>query len=495
MRRSRAGMAVAFSVCALLSARAFAAPAKDARALARRVDAVLAARWAEAKIEPAAVADDGEFLRRVSLDLIGKIPTAAEARAFLDDPTPDKRIGLVERLLDGPSYTRRATELWRQLLLPEADTEDQARLFSRNFEAWLRRKVADEAGYDRIVREILTAKVSGNGMDRGDDAPAGLTEASPAAYYLAKENKPEKLAAGVTRVFLGIRLECAQCHDHPFAPWKKGQFWGFAAFFAGVAPSEPGQNRASAADARQDSSPGPRADDPGDEDRREGRAPRRLDAGLAAPRRRPRSARRLAHGAREPVLRPGGRQPRLGAVLRPRADRAGRRPRRRGRPRVRRLARRARRAVPAPRPRPEVPGPRPDGDAGLPPLERGAGTARRLARAGLDLGGAGAGAGVFADAGQGPVSRAAFRQLEAGHGRWRGALGGRSPGPVPRPVRQPRGAGDRGPDDDPPGADDDERVVHRRGDEPEAGGGYSARSPRRLSWTRRGGSRRSTSPR
>ncbi len=84
--------------------------AKDARALTARIDAVLAARWAEAKIRPAAVADDGEFLRRVSLDLIGKIPTAAEARDFLDDPSKDKRLALVERLLDSPAYTTRATE-------------------------------------------------------------------------------------------------------------------------------------------------------------------------------------------------------------------------------------------------------------------------------------------------------------------------------------------------------------------------------------------------
>ena len=69
------------------------------------------------------IADDGEFLRRVSFDLVGKIPTAAEARDFLDDPSPDKRLTLVERLLDSPAYTTRATQLWRELLLPEADTE------------------------------------------------------------------------------------------------------------------------------------------------------------------------------------------------------------------------------------------------------------------------------------------------------------------------------------------------------------------------------------
>lgn len=204
--------------------------ARDARGLTARIDAVLTARWAEAKVRPVAVADDGEFLRRVSLDLIGKIPTAAEARDFLDDPSPDKRLTLVERLLDSPAYTTRATELWRQLLLPEADTEDQARQVAGNFEAWLRRKVAEEAGYDRIVREILTTKLDG----RNPGALAGRADPSPAAYYVAKEGKPENLAAGAARVFLGVRLECAQCHNHPFARWKREEFWGFAAFFAGV---------------------------------------------------------------------------------------------------------------------------------------------------------------------------------------------------------------------------------------------------------------------
>jgi Protein of unknown function (DUF1549)/Protein of unknown function (DUF1553) len=200
----------------------------DAASLTARIDAVLAARWAEAKIRPAAVADDGEFLRRVSLDLIGKIPTAAEARDFLDDPSKEKRRALVERLLDSPAYTTRATETWRKLLLPEADTDDQARQFVGDFEAWLRKKVIEEAGYDRIVREILTAKLNA----RNADSVIGRLEPSPAAYYSAKGGKPENLAGGVARVFLGIRLECAQCHKHPFASWKQEQFWSLAAFFA-----------------------------------------------------------------------------------------------------------------------------------------------------------------------------------------------------------------------------------------------------------------------
>lgn len=235
----RAWIVVALLIPGALEARAAdvreghldsAASARDARALSARIDALLAARWAAAKVRPVPIADDGEFLRRVSLDLIGKIPTAAEARDFVDDPSADKRIALVERLLDSPAYTSRATELWRQVLLPEADTEDQARLVAGNFEAWLRKKVVEEAGYDRIVREILTVKLDA----RNTNMRGGQADPSPAAYYTAKEGKPENLASGAARVYLGIRLECAQCHNHPFAKWKREQFWGFAAFFAGV---------------------------------------------------------------------------------------------------------------------------------------------------------------------------------------------------------------------------------------------------------------------
>ncbi len=210
--------------------------ARDARALAARIDAVLAARWAKAGIRPAAISDDGEFLRRVSLDLVGKIPTAAEARDFLDDPAPGKRAALIDRLLDSPAYTSHATEVWRRMLLPEADTDDDARPFASTFAGWLRRKVVEDAGYDRIVREILTAKLDApqSDLDIANGVVRAVPSPSPAAYYLAKGRKPESLAAGTARVFLGVRLECAQCHNHPFASWKREQFWSLAAFFAEV---------------------------------------------------------------------------------------------------------------------------------------------------------------------------------------------------------------------------------------------------------------------
>src|SRR5262249_2917814 len=108
---------------------------------------------------PAPPADDAEFLRRIYLDLVGKIPTAAEARAFLDDPTPDKRGRLVKTLLESPAYPTHATETYRAMLLPEAETDAQVRQLTPTFDAWLRKRIAEDVGYDQVVREVLTVRL------------------------------------------------------------------------------------------------------------------------------------------------------------------------------------------------------------------------------------------------------------------------------------------------------------------------------------------------
>jgi hypothetical protein len=209
------------------------AAANEARALAGQIDRLLAAKWAAAKVVPARPADDAEYLRRVYLDLVGMIPTAAEARDFLDDSSEDKRSRLVESLLDSPAYLTHATASYRTLLLPEADSGGGLGGAVGTFEAWLRKKVSDGVGYDQIVREVLTVRLGALGR-RGGNAQDPRAEPSPLAYYVAKDAKPENLAAGAARTFLGVRLECAQCHKHPFDHWTREEFWSLAAFFAGV---------------------------------------------------------------------------------------------------------------------------------------------------------------------------------------------------------------------------------------------------------------------
>jgi hypothetical protein len=204
---------------------------KDAMALAATIDRHVVSGWEANKIQPAPIATDAEFVRRVYLDLAGRIPSVAEVRAFLDDKRPDKRQQLVEQLLEGPRCVAHFTNVWRSLLLPETSNNLQAGFLTPGFETWLRAKLQQNTPYDAMVRELLTVPMDGRGrnpLGQPNGAP------SPIAFYLTKEVKPENLAAAVSRLFLGVKIECAQCHNHPFAEWKRDQFWSFAAFFAGL---------------------------------------------------------------------------------------------------------------------------------------------------------------------------------------------------------------------------------------------------------------------
>jgi hypothetical protein len=207
----------------------------DAQQLAARIDQLIAARWTAAGVKPAPEADDAEFLRRVYLDLAGRIPRVLEARDFLDDTTPDKRHRLVDRLLDDPDYAyqyvNHFTAVWRALLLAQTNNQ-QVQFFLPRFEAWLRDRVRSNTPYDVLVRELLTAPVSFAARNPGQFAKE--REPSALAFYQANDLKPENLAASTTRLFLGVKLECAQCHDHPQDHWTRKQFWEYAAFFSGL---------------------------------------------------------------------------------------------------------------------------------------------------------------------------------------------------------------------------------------------------------------------
>lgn len=208
---------------------------REAQQLAARIDELVTARWAAAGVKPAPVADDAEFLRRVYLDLAGRIPRVVEVRDFLDDSAPDKRHRLVDRFLDdldhAYQYVNHFTTVWRSLLLVQTNNQQVQFLLPR-FEAWLRDRVRTNMPYDVMVRELLTAPV--NFTARNPGQLANQREPSPLAFYQANDLKPENLAASTTRLFLGVKLECAQCHDHPHDHWTRKQFWEYAAFFSGL---------------------------------------------------------------------------------------------------------------------------------------------------------------------------------------------------------------------------------------------------------------------
>jgi hypothetical protein len=231
----------------LLAAPARAAAA-DPQALADRIDRRLEAAFQKARAVPSPRADDAEFLRRAYLDLTGRIPAPSAVHEFLSDKDPDKRRKLIDRLMETPRHAAHFARVWRALLLPEADGDAPARVFQPGFEAWLRHRFRDNVGYDRLVRDLLATPISADPKFPQPVLPRP-EDPNPLALFAAKEARPENLAAATARQFLGVQLECAQCHDHPFARWSRQQFWQQAAFFAGLRRHGPGAFAALSEDA------------------------------------------------------------------------------------------------------------------------------------------------------------------------------------------------------------------------------------------------------
>ncbi len=209
------------------------APAPDPQALADRIDRLLDERREREHVVPAGPASDEEFFRRLSLDLKGRIPTADEVRGFLADARPDKRVLAIDEFLASQEHARHFSRVWRALLMPEADVEPQLRYLEPGLEAWLQERRLNRVGFDAMVRELLAVPIVGP-----DEPPQmvlrDLRRPNPLAFLAAKSVDPAKIASAATRLFLGLRLECAQCHDHPFDAWTQEQFWNQAAFFAGI---------------------------------------------------------------------------------------------------------------------------------------------------------------------------------------------------------------------------------------------------------------------
>lgn len=208
-----------------------AAPARDWRPTAEAVDAAFDAALSAAGVTPAGPSDDGEFLRRVRLDLTGTLPTAQEARAFLADATPGKRERKVEELLASDDYATAWSHWWYRVLtgltpgatMQRGQADNGGALLrgpaNDTFQAWLLEQVRANRPYDAFVHDLLTA--------------TGRTNANGATGFYARwEGKPNELAGAVSKTFLGVKIQCAQCHDHMYEPtWKQKDFQGMASFF------------------------------------------------------------------------------------------------------------------------------------------------------------------------------------------------------------------------------------------------------------------------
>jgi Protein of unknown function (DUF1549) len=175
----------AFALCLFTAGPAVAAaPARSPEELAVRIDARLDESFRAKRITPAPPALDAEFLRRVYLDVVGRIPTIAEARAFLDDPAADKRERLVETLLAGPGYAAHAARVWRAFLVPQATANLPTQYLGVGVEAWLREQFRAGHTDDRVVRDLLTARL--DYLDWSPDKrPRPAAGLSPVGFYQA----------------------------------------------------------------------------------------------------------------------------------------------------------------------------------------------------------------------------------------------------------------------------------------------------------------------
>ncbi len=159
------------------------------------------------------------------LDLAGVAPPVAEIRAFLSDDGSDKREQLIDRLLRSPQYANHMASRWNEILLPpDAQTQGQQQDNVAALHDWLRKQFRDNTPYDYLVGGFLTA--------------GGAGDTGPAIFYTSHSLEPEKLAAATSRIFMGIQLQCAQCHDHPFDRWTQKDFWRYAAFFSQLKQSD-----------------------------------------------------------------------------------------------------------------------------------------------------------------------------------------------------------------------------------------------------------------
>ena len=176
-------------------------------------------RLQELGIQPSAPVDDSTFMRRVYLDTIGTLPTAAEARAFLTNTAGDKRSKLIDELLQRPEYAEFWAMKWTDLL--RADKLKVTPQGTVGLTRWLRQQFRENRPYNEFVREIITAQ-------------GPVQNEGPVAFFKSVDS-PEVAARSVSQLFLGVRIECAQCHHHPSERWGQDDYAGFVGFFTGVA--------------------------------------------------------------------------------------------------------------------------------------------------------------------------------------------------------------------------------------------------------------------
>ncbi len=196
------------------------APA-DSNTVAAEVDRLILRDLRHSGVTPVDRCNDADFLRRTTLDITGQLPSPRDVTIFSLDPATDKREVLIEHLLRSPEYGKNWARYWRDVVYMPA-TDIRARIAQADFERWMALRLNSGVGWDRIVTAMLTAT--------GD-----VREHPETALLIAQGGQSEEIAAEACRIFLGIQMQCANCHDHPSDVWKRDQFHQLAAYFPRIA--------------------------------------------------------------------------------------------------------------------------------------------------------------------------------------------------------------------------------------------------------------------
>ncbi|MEQ9409893.1 MAG: DUF1549 domain-containing protein [Fuerstiella sp.] len=189
------------------------------------VDAKIRQGYEDNEIEASPIATDEEWVRRVYLDIVGRIPSLTEVTEFLADESPRKRPVLIDRLLESPDYVRNLTTIWTNNCVGRGEPRGNNRAFSRTgMEKFFREAFARNVPWDEVVIDLVTSE--GHWEENG-----------AVNYTLAQMQMPDEavqLTAKTTKLFLGMQVQCTQCHNHPFNNWQQSQFWEFNSFFRQV---------------------------------------------------------------------------------------------------------------------------------------------------------------------------------------------------------------------------------------------------------------------
>lgn len=195
------------------------APVTELPPVKNFIDELVFANLKEIGVPPSAVCDDATFLRRVSLDIAGRVPTPEEAAEFLQSTAPDKRDLAIDTLLRSPEHADFFANKWTALLKNRRDdASDMTSNFA--FHAWVRDSLLANKPYDQWVRELLAA--------------TGTIIANPPVAWYKRVKQPIEQLEDVAQLFLGVRMQCAQCHHHPFERWSQDDYYGLAAFFTQI---------------------------------------------------------------------------------------------------------------------------------------------------------------------------------------------------------------------------------------------------------------------